>query len=74
MIVLDWPSRNPYYPKPATRTRSVGRLTAVMMKKLVDDGGASYDNIWCIGHSLGSHVCGHAGRSTPDKIGRITGE
>ena len=44
------------------------------MKKLVEEGGASYDKMWCVGHSLGSHVCGNAGRNTPTKIGRITGE
>ena len=37
-------------------------------------GGASYGNMYCIGHSLGSHVCGHTGKRTDSKIGRITGK
>ena len=44
------------------------------MKKVVYEGGASYYKIWCVRHSLGSHVCGNAGRNTPQKISSITGE
>ena len=74
MVALDWPSDRLNYWLSASETRPVGRLTSLIMKKLVEEGGASYDRIWCVGHSLGSHVCGHAGRNTPEKISRITGE
>ena len=74
MILLEWPAGDLYYPWSATETRSVGRLTALIMDKVVDDGGASYDDIWCIGHSLGSHVCGFAGGYATGEIDRITGE
>ena len=74
VVVLDWPSHRTYYASSAAETRPVGKLASLIMKKVVDEGGASYDKIWCVGHSLGSHVCGNAGRNTPQKISRITGE
>ena len=74
MILLDWPSKKPWYPDAASETRTVGKLMSLIMKKLVDEKGASYDDIWCVGPSLGSHVCSAAGRNTPEKISRITGK
>ena len=72
--MLDWPSHRANYIRSASATRLVGKLASLIIKKLVEEGGASYDNIWCVGHSLGSHVCGTAGRNSPEKISRITGE
>lgn len=37
------------------------------------DLGYSPDNVHLIGHSLGSHVAGEAGKRTFGAIGRITG-
>ena len=62
-----------YYPQSASDIRVVGKIISLVMDRLVEEGGTTYDNIWCIGHSLGSHTCGYAGRNTKQKIGRITG-
>ena len=75
VVILDWPCHKTYYPQFASETRPVGKLASLIMKKVVDEGGASYDRIWCVGHSLGSHVCGNAGCNTsPQKISHITSE
>ena len=34
--------------------------------------GADLDSFWLVGHSLGAHTVGFAGKNTPG-IGRITG-
>ena len=76
MIIVNWKYGASYtrYPQSASNTRTVGALTSLIMQKLVTLGGAQYDKIWCVGHSLGAHMCGHAGNRSPQKIGRITGK
>ncbi|KAI0239011.1 Lipase member I [Lamellibrachia satsuma] len=70
VITVHWDSAQLYYPQSASDTRSVGAEIALRVKLLVG-GGADRANIWCVGHSLGAHVCGHAGKRVP--FGRITG-
>jgi hypothetical protein len=62
-----------YYPESASNTRVVGAMTAQLMEHLMKEGGTEWSKLWCIGHSLGSHVCGHAGHKAVGKVGRITG-
>lgn len=59
------------YPWAASNTRVVGTEIGVTAENLVRNGGSSPSRIWCIGHSLGGHTCGHAGKKM--KFGRITG-
>lgn len=68
IIVVDWShgSDNPYYPQSASNIRTAGAYTALIEKQL----GGYYT--WCIGHSLGAHTCGHAGKIAD--IERITGQ
>jgi len=66
-------SSNPLslYAQWTANTRVVGAEIAMLvteMKKL----GANLDSFWLIGHSLGAHVMGFAGKRVPG-IGRITG-
>lgn len=82
VIVIDWSSlsgiflksisrnnlkENIYFP-PARYTETVGRATAAMVDFLVGRG-VSMRNIHLIGHSLGAHAMGWAGRSV--KSGRV---
>ena len=61
-----------FYPKSASNTRAVGAELGMVMDNIKNNGGSASSRIYCTGHSLGSHLCGHAGRWT--SIGRITGK
>ena len=60
------------YDKSASNTRVVARETALIVENLINNGGSTYDKMWCVGHSLGSHVCGILGMET--LLGRVTGK
>ena len=76
VVSADWKkgATKIYYPTAAATTQTVGAFFAHTMKGLVENFNATYDNMWCVGFSLGSHVCGHAGMETGGQIARITGE
>jgi len=56
---------------------TVGQIVAFFIERLVNTTDISLQSLHCIGHSLGAHVCGFAGKAIhankQDKIGRITG-
>jgi len=70
---VSWPvgSRNPDYEQSASNTRVVGDQIGIVIDILEEEKGLKRADCHCVGHSLGSHVCGHAGKYS--KIGRITG-
>jgi hypothetical protein len=72
-VVVGWEGGavNLNYRQSASNTRSVGAEIGLVAAKLIADGKTARENIECVGHSLGAHVCGHAGQRT--KLGRITG-
>ena len=76
MIVISWKkgAGKLRYPEAASTTRVVGAIVARMMEYLTTEADTQWEDIWCVGHSLGSHVCGHAGMRTPEKIARVTGQ
>lgn len=75
VIFVDWSSgsTNPGidYPQAAANTRVTGAEIALIAKKLQDERDVNPDSCYCIGHSLGAHTCGFAGKRA--KFGRITG-
>jgi hypothetical protein len=73
VVIVGWRkgSLNPLYPQSASDTRSVGTEVALTAALMQTRGGLSRADLYCVGHSLGAHVCGHAGMKT--KFGRITG-
>jgi len=77
VVIVDWRgcASNMNYNQAASDTRSVGRYTSAVIQRLLQVAGSMADRMWCVGHSLGSHVCGHAGMSMPEsqRIGRVTG-
>ena len=72
MIVVKWDSFHPNIKLAVRDTQEVGAKIAGLMKTLVERDLTQREQSWCIGHSLGAHVCGQAGRR--HRLGRITGE
>ena len=50
-----------YYAKPATTTIVIGRILSILLKTIQPDIAGSLKT-FCIGHSLGGHICGFAGK------------
>jgi len=77
VVIVDWGgcAQNLNYNQAASDTRSVGRYTAAVIQRLLQVAGSISARMWCNGHSLGSHVCGHTGMSMPANLplGRATG-
>ena len=73
VIIASW-SRGAIkidYTQAASNTRVAGAEIGYVARHLVERGVANRNDTWCTGHSLGSHVCGHAGQNY--KFGRVTG-
>ncbi|XP_023606360.1 lipase member H isoform X3 [Myotis lucifugus] len=73
VIVVDWNrgATTVLYNKAADKTRKV----ATVLKKFIDHlltKGASLDDIYMIGVSLGAHISGFVGEEYNGKLGRIT--
>ncbi|VEN53807.1 unnamed protein product [Callosobruchus maculatus] len=78
VIVYDWYAIGgdcDYIGKVLPRMEEVGAYYAKFLEYLVENLGADPKDIHLIGHSLGAHVIGFAGRRLKNgkKLGRITG-
>lgn len=79
VVVVDWSAgaRAANYSVAAGGTRTVARLSALLVKALVDAGNLSTSRVHYIGHSLGAQAGGFFGQDvqklTGAKVGRITG-
>ncbi|XP_059543271.1 lipase member H isoform X3 [Myotis daubentonii] len=74
VVVVDWNrgATTILYNSAADKTRKV----ATVLKKFIDHlliKGASLDDIYMIGVSLGAHISGFVGEEYNGKLGRITG-
>lgn len=69
VIMVNWKqgAQAPDYFSAASNTRQVGEKIA----KFITDSRITTSRVHCIGHSLGAHVCGFAGKNL--RIGRISG-
>ena len=76
IVLIDWTdgSVDIYYPQSASNTRTVGGDAYLIMNNLITNGGATWNDMYCIGHSLGAHVCGFLGKKSGGRIQRITGK
>ncbi|XP_012873228.1 PREDICTED: pancreatic triacylglycerol lipase-like [Dipodomys ordii] len=73
-ICVDWKGGSRTgYTQATQNTRVVGAEVAYFVDVLRSQFGYSPSNVHLIGHSLGSHIAGEAGRRTNGAIGRITG-
>jgi pimeloyl-ACP methyl ester carboxylesterase len=76
IIGVDWSvlAAAPNYIAAALNTRPTGAHIAELIDFLVTQTGAKMEDFHLIGHSLGGHVAGFAGKSiNAGNVGRITG-
>ncbi|XP_049711223.1 pancreatic triacylglycerol lipase-like [Elephas maximus indicus] len=73
-ICVDWEKgAQTGYSQASQNTRIVGAEVAYFVEVVQSAFGYSPSNVHIIGHSLGSHAAGEAGRRTQGTVGRITG-
>ncbi|KAK2183618.1 hypothetical protein NP493_303g00006 [Ridgeia piscesae] len=70
VITVNWDSDG-RYSRAAPNTRTVGAAVAQVARNLVAQNRISRQKLWCVGHSLGAHTCGLAGKRY--RFARITG-
>ncbi|GAU95687.1 hypothetical protein RvY_07268 [Ramazzottius varieornatus] len=72
VITADWSTgvSIPYF-QAASNTRVVGAEVARLIRVLRTKFGQNYRKIHIIGHSLGAHVAGYAGKL--ERVGRVSG-
>jgi pancreatic triacylglycerol lipase len=72
--MVDWSKGNGFpYTKATSNTQVVGAEIALLIKYMIEKHGAKAIDFHIIGHSLGSHVAGYAGRKIVG-LGRISGK
>lgn len=74
VISVDWEkgAESNDYNQAAANTRVVGAIIAQLIMSLFKTTGAQFTDMHLVGHSLGAHIAGYAGRKVKG-IGRITG-
>ncbi|CAK1544565.1 unnamed protein product [Leptosia nina] len=74
VIVLDWSkSLSILYPVSVEAVPSTGEYLGKFLEWLIDNFGGDWSKVHLIGHSLGAHVVGNAGRAVGGRVARITG-
>lgn len=75
VFVVDWGklSAIPCYAAAVHNMRSVAKCIAVMLSHL-RTSGLNVDQLTCVGHSLGAHVCGMMANYLPFRMYRIIGK
>ncbi|KAK7503999.1 hypothetical protein BaRGS_00004731 [Batillaria attramentaria] len=74
VISVNWAAGSGFpYTQAAANTRVVGAEVARLITLLGQRKAISARNVHIIGHSLGAHVAGEAGRQLQDTLGRISG-
>ncbi len=72
LIIVDWQAFNDY-PQAAANTQIVGVEIALLIEFLISKSLMRISDFHLIGHSLGAHCSGYAGKRLNGTIGRITG-
>ncbi|XP_028368839.1 pancreatic lipase-related protein 2 [Phyllostomus discolor] len=73
-ICVDWSrGAKTLYTQAVHNIRVVGAEIAFLIQGLSTELGYSLENVHLIGHSLGAHTAGEAGRRLGGLVGRITG-
>ncbi|XP_054980771.1 lipase member H [Sorex araneus] len=74
VIVVDWNrgATTVVYNHASGKTRQVAEILKTFIDRMLEEG-ASLDNIYMIGVSLGAHIAGFVGKMYSGQLGRITG-
>jgi pancreatic triacylglycerol lipase len=71
--MVDWSKGNGFpYTQASANTQVVGAEIALFIKYMIKNYGVKAADFHIIGHSLGSHVAGYAGKQIVG-LGRISG-
>ena len=70
VVVVEWVNVVPYH-MATMNTRVVGAEVANLINFLVEATGVHAEQFHLIGHSLGAHICGYAGKRVKN-LGRIS--
>uniref|UniRef100_A0A182N2H5 Lipase domain-containing protein n=1 Tax=Anopheles dirus TaxID=7168 RepID=A0A182N2H5_9DIPT len=75
VIAVDWGvgAQTVNYIAARNRVASVGDIISRMVNTIVSASGTSRNNIYLIGHSLGAHAAGNAGRLQNGQLNTIVG-
>ncbi|CAG9581222.1 unnamed protein product [Danaus chrysippus] len=74
VIVLDWSAAaSGSYTISVRAVPDIGRHVASFLRFLFNTAGGNWNNLHLVGHSLGAHVMGNAGRAAPSRPVRVTG-
>lgn len=74
VIIVDWSKGNSLpYGQATVNTRVAGAMVAIQIQALSSLRNSSPDKFHILGHSLGSHVAGYAGKFLKGTLGHITG-
>ncbi|XP_022103826.1 pancreatic lipase-related protein 2-like [Acanthaster planci] len=76
VIMVDWRKAAAgllKYPQCRVNSRLVGRQLGILLKLLHDHRNLDYAHVHIVGHSLGAHLSGLAGKYLGGQVGRITG-
>jgi pancreatic triacylglycerol lipase len=76
VICVDWSDKagTINYASSVLRVSGVGKQVAGLLDFLYSSGGMSFESLIVMGHSLGAHVSGYAGKNVKyGRIGQITG-
>ncbi|XP_068155941.1 LOW QUALITY PROTEIN: phospholipase A1 VesT1.02-like [Drosophila tropicalis] len=74
VIVVDWArARSVDYASSVLAVPKTGKKVAAMINFLHSNYGMSLDDLYVIGHSLGAHVSGYAGKNTNGQVHTIIG-
>ncbi|OWR54625.1 insect intestinal lipase 6 [Danaus plexippus plexippus] len=73
VIILDWSSAAiGLYTSAVHAVPDVGVHVARLLDFVFDTAGGNWDNVHLVGHSLGAHVMGNAGRAASSRPMRVT--
>ncbi|EDV53477.1 phospholipase A1-like [Drosophila erecta] len=74
VIVVDWArARSVDYATSVMAVGATGKKVAKMINFLKDNHGLNLNDVYVIGHSLGAHVAGYAGKNTNGQVHTIVG-